>query len=365
MWGGYIGEGAKTVIPAHASAKVSFRLVADQDPKKILEAFKVWLKENTPVGCRWDEVVSHGTGLGVTLPIDSDYLRAATRALKRASGTEAKLIKSGGSIPVAGLLKRQLGLDTVFMGFGLEDDRLGTLLNAVAQGRTTYGNIRKALHYLLSTNLSEIQVMLAAAVLGLPPPLYPLELLWINFVTDVFPALALAVEPPEPDVLSQPPRSPREPVVRREDWKRLLRESALISTGTLASFGYAFARYGPGKHANTLAFSTLTMAQLLHAYTCRSDRYSAFRRDGLQRNSYLDVAIGASVVAQLGTLFVPPLRRLLGATPITVLDAAVITGGALAPLFLNEWMKPGAAAQRGADGGRERPTPQPQTVISL
>jgi len=247
----------------------------------------------------------------------------------------------------------------------LEDDRLGTLLNAVAQGRTTYGNIRKALHYLLSTNLSEIQVMLAAAVLGLPPPLYPLELLWINFVTDVFPALALAVEPPEPDVLSQPPRSPREPVVRREDWKRLLRESALISTGTLASFGYAFARYGPGKHANTLAFSTLTMAQLLHAYTCRSDRYSAFRRDGLQRNSYLDVAIGASVVAQLGTLFVPPLRRLLGATPITVLDAAVITGGALAPLFLNEWMKPGAAAQRGADGGRERPTPQPQTVISL
>jgi len=124
MWGGYIGEGAKTVIPAHASAKVSFRLVADQDPKKILEAFKVWLKENTPVGCRWDEVVSHGTGLGVTLPIDSDYLRAATRALKRASGTEAKLIKSGGSIPVAGLLKRQLGLDTVFMGFGLEDDRI-------------------------------------------------------------------------------------------------------------------------------------------------------------------------------------------------------------------------------------------------
>ncbi len=234
----------------------------------------------------------------------------------------------------------------------LEDDRLGTLLNAVSQGRTTYGNIRKALHYLLSTNLSEIQVMLAAAALGLPPPLYPLELLWINFVTDVFPALALAVEPPEPDVLQQPPRSPKEPVVRREDWKRLLRESGLISTGTLASFGYALARYGPGKHANTLAFSTLTLAQLLHAFTCRSDRYSVFGRDGLERNPHLDAAIGASVVAQLGTLFVPPLRRLLGATPITLVDAAVITGGALAPLFLNEWMKPGGEERgQGATGG--------------
>ena len=124
MWGGYIGDGAKTVIPAHASAKVSFRLVPDQDPVKILAAFKAWLAEHTPQGCRWDEVEDHGTGLGVTLPIDSDYLRAATRALKKASGTDAKLIKSGGSIPVAGLLKEQLGLDTIFMGFGLEDDRI-------------------------------------------------------------------------------------------------------------------------------------------------------------------------------------------------------------------------------------------------
>jgi Ca2+-transporting ATPase len=148
-------------------------------------------------------------------------------------------------------------------------------------------------------------------------------------------------------------------VVRREDWKRLLRESGLISTGTLASFGYALARYGPGKHANTLAFSTLTLAQLLHAFTCRSDRYSVFGRDGLERNPYLDAAIGASVVAQLGTLFVPPLRRLLGATPITLVDAAVITGGALAPLFLNEWMKPGAAGYGPNRPGYGEPTTAP------
>lgn len=124
MWGGYIGDGAKTVIPSHANAKVSFRLVADQDPKKILAAFKQWLADNTPKGCRWSEVVDHGTGLGVTLPIDSDYLAAARRALKRASGKDVAMIKSGGSIPVAGMLKNSLGLDTIFMGFGLEDDRI-------------------------------------------------------------------------------------------------------------------------------------------------------------------------------------------------------------------------------------------------
>ena len=124
MWGGYIGEGAKTVIPSHATAKVSFRLVANQDPKKILAAFKQWLADNTPAGCRWSEVTDHGTGLGVTLPIDSGYLQAARRALKRAADADVAMIKSGGSIPVAGMLKNGLGLDTIFMGFGLEDDRI-------------------------------------------------------------------------------------------------------------------------------------------------------------------------------------------------------------------------------------------------
>ncbi len=124
MWGGYTGEGAKTVIPSYAKAKVSFRLVADQEPRKIFDAFKAWLEANTPRGCRWGEVIDHGLGLGVTLPVESRELRAAARAINRASGAEAALIKSGGSIPVAGLLKQDLGLDTIFMGFGLEDDRI-------------------------------------------------------------------------------------------------------------------------------------------------------------------------------------------------------------------------------------------------
>ncbi len=120
---GYIGEGAKTIIPAKATAKVSFRLVADQDPVQITSAFFQWLDERTPPGFRWEKH-NHGGGWPATVSTDEPVLIAAMRAVKRACSVEPALIKTGGSIPVAGLLKRLLGIDTVFMGFGLDDDRV-------------------------------------------------------------------------------------------------------------------------------------------------------------------------------------------------------------------------------------------------
>ncbi|MCW5766732.1 MAG: M20/M25/M40 family metallo-hydrolase, partial [Phycisphaeraceae bacterium] len=123
MWGGYTGAGAKTVIPSKASAKVSFRLVADQDPAKIAQKFFQWLRRRTPPGFRFECTDLHG-GAPVTLPTESVYLRAAGRAIERAAGSPPALIKTGGSIPIAGLLKTLLGLDTIFMGFGLDDDRV-------------------------------------------------------------------------------------------------------------------------------------------------------------------------------------------------------------------------------------------------
>jgi acetylornithine deacetylase/succinyl-diaminopimelate desuccinylase-like protein len=121
--GGYTGKGAKTVIPAYASAKVSFRLVADQDPVQVTEAFFHWCKDRTPAGCRW-ELIDHHGGHPATVRTDSKELSAAVRAIDRATGRKAELIKSGGSIPVAGSLKSKLGVETIFMGFGLEDDRV-------------------------------------------------------------------------------------------------------------------------------------------------------------------------------------------------------------------------------------------------
>lgn len=121
--GGYTGHGAKTVIPAKASAKVSFRLVADQDPEVIRDAFFDFCRRRTPPGCRW-EFIDHSGGNPATVRTDSPHLNAAIEAVGRATGIRPVLIKSGGSIPVAGMLKAMAGLDTIFMGFGLDDDRV-------------------------------------------------------------------------------------------------------------------------------------------------------------------------------------------------------------------------------------------------
>lgn len=121
--GGYTGAGAKTVIPARASAKVSFRLVADQDPAVIRDAFFDFCRRRTPPGCRW-ELIDHSGGNPATVATDSAYLTAAREAVRQATGAAPVLIKSGGSIPVAGMLKGIGGLETIFMGFGLDDDRV-------------------------------------------------------------------------------------------------------------------------------------------------------------------------------------------------------------------------------------------------
>jgi len=123
IFGGYTGPGAKTVIPAHASAKVSFRLVADQNPERIRDSFFAWCRQHTPPGCRW-EFHDHSGGNPATVRTDSAYLKAASAAVAKATGATPVLIKSGGSIPVAGMLKGVAGLDTIFMGFGLDDDRV-------------------------------------------------------------------------------------------------------------------------------------------------------------------------------------------------------------------------------------------------
>lgn len=123
IFGGYTGEGAKTVIAAKATAKISFRLVANQNPAEIVASFFKWLQARTPPGCRW-EFKELGMGFPATVPTESAYLAAASRAVDRATGRTPDLIKSGGSIPVAGMLKGLAGLDTIFMGFGLDDDRV-------------------------------------------------------------------------------------------------------------------------------------------------------------------------------------------------------------------------------------------------
>ncbi|MDJ0693543.1 HAD-IC family P-type ATPase [Mastigocoleus sp. MO_188.B34] len=221
----------------------------------------------------------------------------------------------------------------------LEDDNLETMIVAVSRGRTIYNNIRKSVHFLLSTNTSEIMVMLAATSAGIGQPLNAMQLLWLNLVTDIFPGLALALEPPEPDVLSQNPRDPEEPIIKTSDLKRIIRESTALSISSLGAYGYGISRYGIGSQASTIGFMSLTSAQLLHALSCRSKTRSIFSKHKLPPNQYLTVALSGSFALQILAAIVPGLKDLLQITPIHLLDSAVIATSAVLPLLVNEGVK--------------------------
>ncbi len=221
----------------------------------------------------------------------------------------------------------------------LEGDNLETVIIAVRDGRTIYNNIRKSLRFLLATNFSEIIVMFLTVAAGLPSPMGAMQLLWINLISDIFPGLALAMESPEPDVLERPPRSPEEPIVKTSDFKKLAFESSMLSLGAMTAYGYGIMRYGTGPGAGTMAFQSLTMGQLLHAISCRSEKHSIFGSDRLPSNPYLAFALGGSFALQILTMLVPGLRGLLGLTPIGLLDGAVIAGTAALPLLVNEGAK--------------------------
>ena len=123
LYGGYSGEGGKTVIPSFAGAKLSFRLTARQEPAKIEAAFGTWLEERTPPGCRW-KITQHGAAHPVIVPTDSSHLAAAQRAIEAGCGRAPVLVREGATIPVVSLFKSVLGLDTLLVGFGLHDDAL-------------------------------------------------------------------------------------------------------------------------------------------------------------------------------------------------------------------------------------------------
>ncbi len=221
----------------------------------------------------------------------------------------------------------------------IEDDRLETMINAVSRGRTIYSNIRKSVHFLLSTNLSEIIVTTATTALGLGEPLNTMQLLWLNLVSDIFPGLGLAMEPPEPEVLNRPPRDPEQPIIKRSDFERIAVESGVISASALSAYSYGLLKYGAKPQANTILFMSLTLAQVLHTVSCRSETHSIFDREKLPDNPYLDGAVVGSAALQLLPVFIPGLGNLLQLAPLDPFDWLVIASSAGLPLVINETTK--------------------------
>ncbi len=221
----------------------------------------------------------------------------------------------------------------------LEEDNLDTLIIAVRDGRTIYLNVRKSVHFFLATNLSEIMLTFVALAVGLGSPLTAMQLLWINLISDILPGLTLALEPPEPDILEQPPRDPQRPIFTGREYQRLAFEAGALTAGALGAYGYGLLRSGPGVHASTLAFHGLTTAQLLHAVSCRSDHLGLFSEQHLPPNPYLRWAVGGSLGLQALTMLLPGLRSILGLAPVGLLDVLVIAAAGLAPFLVNEATK--------------------------
>jgi Ca2+-transporting ATPase len=221
----------------------------------------------------------------------------------------------------------------------LEKDHLETMIQSLKHGRTTFKNIRKSVHFFLSTNFTEVMLMAASIASGAGAPLNTMQLLWINIISDIFPGLSLALEPPDPDILNQPPRDPNAPLFSTRDYLRMTRESAVISSHAMAAYLIGLSRYGSGIQASSLAFHTLTLAQLLHAYSCRSERESIFAMRHRPQNHWLNAAVFGSIGLHLLTMFVPGIRRFLNLSPLSALDCALIFGSAILSLMVNESLK--------------------------
>lgn len=200
----------------------------------------------------------------------------------------------------------------------LADDNFATIVAAVEEGRNIYDNIRKFIRYLLSCNIGEILSIFLGMVLGLPLPLLPIQILWVNLVTDGLPALALGVDPGDDEVMNRPPRSPQESIFSHGLQAKIVIQGVLIGLSTLAAFiiGYYW-NGGSLAEARTMAFTTLVMAQLIFVFACRSECHSLWQTNPFT-NLWLLLAVAISAGMQIAVLYIPGLQ---GIFQTTVLDA--------------------------------------------
>ena len=192
----------------------------------------------------------------------------------------------------------------------ITDDDFASIVAAVEQGRIIYANILKFIHYLFSCNIAEILVVFVAIMVGWPLPLGPLQILWLNMITDVFPALALALEPSAPGVMKQPPRDPKEPLVSGGLVGLIAWQGVMLAGFTLIAFVVGMRWHGTTgdglRLATTMAFMTLALIQVFHAFNARAQRRSALSR--LFTNGWLWAAVLLCLLLQAAAVYAPVLQ---------------------------------------------------------
>lgn len=224
----------------------------------------------------------------------------------------------------------------------LMDDNFATIVAAVREGRSIYDNIRKAVHFLLSSNIGEILTIFAAMLMGWAAPLLPIQLLWVNLVTDSLPAIALGLDPPERDIMERPPR--RETSLFGGGLGgRIALEGMMIGMLALLAFGIGHIYFDEGKAyttGRTMAFAVLSLSQLVHAFNMRSEH--SLRHLSVRDNPYLEWAFIIGCILQVGVIMVPPLAEMFQVCPLSGTEWLIAAGLSFLPLpivELEKWQK--------------------------
>ncbi len=221
----------------------------------------------------------------------------------------------------------------------LTDDNFASIVGAVEEGRGIFDNIQRVVLYLLSCNAGEVMLMFTAALLGWPAPLLPIQLLWINLITDGLPALTLGMERPERNIMSRPPRPPREPVITRARGWKIASYGALFAISMGLGFGYL--RWDEGTSVETARTATFFIAcygQMLFAFGCRNEELT-YPQMGLFSNPAILLAIFVSGLLQMATVMVPAARSVFGTVPLAIDEWILVGMLSLLPITVIEVVK--------------------------
>lgn len=221
----------------------------------------------------------------------------------------------------------------------ITDDNFASIVAAVEEGRGIYDNIKKFVHYLLSCNAGEILVMFVSSLIGWPAPLLPIHILWVNLVTDGLPALALGVDPVDPNIMKRPPRKTNEGVVTKQRAFLMIGQGAFIAFCSLLAFSFVLFIEKEGlERARTAAFIVLACSQLFHSYNCRSLMESLFKI-GICTNKKLILATSVSFLLQMAVVYVPFLQKVFKTEPLGIFDWFLVIAISSFPLWAMEMVK--------------------------
>ena len=218
----------------------------------------------------------------------------------------------------------------------LNDDNFVTIVSAVKQGRNIFDNIKKAIHFLIATNIGEIVTIFVGLLLGVKSPLLAIQLLWVNLVTDSLPAIALGLEPPEKDIMNRPPRDAKKSIFADGLMGKIVSEGFMIGMFTILAFFIGNKYYGI-EVARTMAFISLGMLELIHSFNVKSEE-SIFKV-GILENKYLIGAFLLGTVLQLGIVFIPTLAELFKLTELNSIQLLITLGVSVAPIVIIEIQK--------------------------